>query len=75
MTVRAKFRVEAVKRTTAGYEVDLFPVTSGSTENAQFYKFTPAGSIKLSTVNAEAGAQFEPGDEFYVDFAKAPKPA
>lgn len=71
MSVRAKFKVETVTHNTSGASVQLVPVINGSEENKQFYKYTPAGSIQLSTVNAAAAEQFKPGDEFYVDFTKA----
>jgi len=68
MTVRAKFRVEEKVERPDGFSVKLWPVTGGSPENQQFYKYTPAGSIELSTINAAAAAQFIPGKEVYVDF-------
>jgi hypothetical protein len=71
MSVRAKFKVEAVTNTQGGNEIKLMPVIGGSTENEQFFKFTPYGEIRIGTVNAEAAAQFTPGAEFYVDFTKA----
>jgi hypothetical protein len=72
MTVRAKFTVQEIARTTSGYRIRLSPVTSGSEENQQFYKYTPGGSIELSTINDAAVEQFgSPGDSFYVDFTKA----
>jgi hypothetical protein len=52
-------------------KITLSPVTSGSDENKAFYKWTPGGSIELSTVNTEASKQFDPGKEFYVDFTEA----
>lgn len=72
MTVRAKFRVESVTSSANGTKTaKLFPVTSGSKENAEFYKWTPGGSIDLSTLNEAAAEQFVPGREFYVDFIPA----
>lgn len=71
MSVRAKFKCEVVVSRTNGSEIDLAPVTNGSDENKEFYKYTPGGSIKLSTVNAEAAKQFVPGREYYVDFTPA----
>lgn len=68
MTVRAKFKVESITENVSGYSVYLFPVTSGSKENEQFYKWTPGGKIELTTVNKDAGKQFVPGKEYYVDF-------
>lgn len=71
-TVRAKFKVQSVTKAEGGANrVELRPVTGGSPENEQFYKWTPGGSIDLQTVNEAAAAQFEPGAQFYVDFIKA----
>jgi hypothetical protein len=72
MSVRAKFKVEAVTRRSGEvFNVELWPVTSGSEENAQFYKWTPSGKIELQTINADAAAQFEVGGEYYIDFTRA----
>ena len=70
-TTRAKFRVEEVGQNMSGHYVNLRPVTGGSPENEQFYKYTPCGEIKLGTINAEAAANFAPGKQFYVDFTPA----
>ena len=40
---------------------------SGS-ENSKFWQYTPAGSIRLSLVRAEAVAEFKLGEEMYIDF-------
>jgi hypothetical protein len=71
MTVRAKFKVEEVTHSTNGHAVKLSPVSSGSTENEQFFKWTPWGEIKIGTINADAAAEFTPGKQFYVDFTPA----
>jgi Asp-tRNA(Asn)/Glu-tRNA(Gln) amidotransferase B subunit len=72
MIVRAKFNVSSITRTTGGHTITLSPVTSGSKENESFYKYTPGGSIVLSTINDSAVEAFgNPGDSFYVDFTKA----
>jgi hypothetical protein len=65
--VRAKFICVSVENGT----VNMYPVTSGSKENERFYKYTPAGSLSLSTVNEEALAQFEQGKEYYIDISAA----
>jgi hypothetical protein len=71
MVVRAKFIVQSIARTTSGHQVMLTPVTSGSEENQSFYKYTPSGSINLTTINDAAMEAFgNPGDAFYVDFTK-----
>ena len=71
MSVRAKFIVDSVTRTTNGGAAKLRAVTSGSPENESFFKFTPNGQIDLSIVNDPALAQFVPGRQFYVDFTEA----
>ena len=73
--VRAKFEVHSVtpprENGDDGSEVVLFPVSTGSEENKDFWKYTPAGSIQMTIDNPEAVKQFEPGQEFYVDFTPA----
>lgn len=69
--VRAKFIVENVALREDGGTVYLRPVTSGSDENDQFYKYTPGGSIQLSTLNQDAVNSFVVGAEYYVDFTRA----
>lgn len=72
MSVRAKFKVISITHFDGGSSsVKLTPVSSGSEENRQFYKWTPGGSIELSTINETAVAQFVVGAEVYVDFTKA----
>lgn len=71
MQVRAKFRVHNIKdQDASGAVIELHPVYSSdpSSENAKFFNATPWGSIQLGTVNPAAAAQFNPGQEFYVDF-------
>lgn len=72
MNVRCKFRVHNIDRNPDGTgSVAMTPVYSGSPENEEFFRFTPAGDIKVYTVNAAALAQFDVGKEFYVDFTPA----
>lgn len=40
-------------------------------ENAEFWKYTPSGTIEFDTINAEAAEQFEEGAEYYVDITRA----
>lgn len=72
MSVRAKFKVESITHNEHGAHVKLKPVFNGSKENESFYRYTPGGQIELSTVNAVAAEEFVPGEEFYVDFTRAP---
>lgn len=72
VSVRAKFRVISKTVTeTNGVSVQLQAVSDGSEENKEFFKWTPAGNINLSTINEAAGAEFNLNDSFYVDFIKA----
>ncbi len=71
MSVRAKFKVESILTNKDGGTVKMTPVMSGSPENESFFKWTPWGAIEIGTINQEALAEFNPGDEFYVDFTKA----
>lgn len=80
MTVRAKFYVSEVKQSKNSYggtegdlltTIKLQPVTGNNEENKQFFRWTPAGSIDLGTVNPAVVEQFHIGDEFYIDFIPA----
>lgn len=74
MQVRAKFKCDSRTQMANGLcSVSLTPVHEGSEENKQFWKWTPGGKIDLYTINAEAAAAFEPGEEYYIDFTPAPK--
>lgn len=68
--VRAKFKCGDVvcNADQTEFAIRLDAVTYGSTENEEFFKYTPAGTISLSTINAEAAKHFEIGKEYYVDF-------
>ncbi|MDP3625003.1 MAG: hypothetical protein Q8S12_00285 [Hydrogenophaga sp.] len=69
MTVRAKFKVASVTEQEGGLKTaTLHPVTSGSPENEQFFKWTPSGQIQLGTINPASAEHFVPGRQFYVDF-------
>lgn len=72
MSVRAKFYVTEVAKTTYGGRIKLGVVCRGE-DNKEWASATPSGSIEMTIRNDHALAQFEPGDEFYVDFSQAPK--
>lgn len=42
-------------------------------ENTKFWQASPSGSLNLSCVNLAAAEVFGLGEEFYVDFTRAPK--
>ena len=72
--IRCKFKVEKIVRTEGWntgpdevHEVTMKPVISGSKENKEFFAATPGGELVFSTVNANATAGLNPGDEFYLD--------
>jgi hypothetical protein len=72
VTVRAKFFITSKSEPQEGcFTVELHPVVDGSAENRDFYKWTPAGKIELSTINPEAAGTFEVGKSMYVDFTPA----
>ncbi len=68
--VRAKFMCISKKQDINGFEIIFSPVVSGSPENAEFFKWTPYGELKMGTVNPSAAAEFEPGKEYFLDFTK-----
>lgn len=72
VTVRAKFYVQEVAKTTYGGRVKLQPVCRGE-DNKVWAAATPSGSIEMAIRNDSALAQFSPGDEMYVDFSPAVK--
>lgn len=80
MSVRCKMKVEGIEAAAYGDEgqkggtVRLHPVINGSPENESFYKYTPSGSLILSTINQSAFDQFKLGQEFYVDLIPVDPP-
>lgn len=71
MSVRAKFKVSEITETDQGKAIKLSPVTSGSKENEEFFKWRPYGSITIGTINPAVAEQLTIGKVFYVDFTEA----
>lgn len=69
--VRAKFYVESKTQFRDGYRIKMNPVVSGSAENASFFKYTPSGNLEIGTINPEAAAGLEVGQEYYLDISPA----
>lgn len=69
--VRCKFKCTQKTETTGGFRVTLEPVTCGSQENEQFFKWTPWGKMEFGTINEEAAKQFEVGKEYFIDLSPA----
>jgi hypothetical protein len=67
---RAKFVCDEVATTIHGRTIRMFPVTSGSEENKEFFKWTPSGKLEMGIVNPDV--EFVPGKEYYLDFTEAP---
>jgi hypothetical protein len=58
-----------------GYDLEFVPVSGSkddTAENKTFWKYTPSGSFKFATINAEAAKLFKFGHEYYVTFREAP---
>lgn len=71
MSVRAKFIVDSkTEHKDKYFSITLKPVTCGSEENKEFYKWTPSGLITLDVINTKVSDQFEIGKEYYIDFTK-----
>lgn len=71
LMVRAKFVVENIEDAGEGLKtLSLRAVYGGveGNENTEFWRYTPAGFIQLSTINPAASSQFVLGAEVYVDF-------
>ena len=70
--VRAKFFVRDKRVDSEGLStIVLSAVINGSAENDSFFKYTPAGDMRLGTLNPAAAAEFVEGKEYYVDFTAA----
>lgn len=70
MTTRAKFSCKKIEQTNDTYRVTLEPVSSGSDENRDFFKWTPGGKIELQVVSSQTASQFKEGYDYYVDFTE-----
>ena len=70
--VRAKFICESVENFKFSKTAKLRAVHGTESENADFTKYTPNGTIQISiTEDAPASNVFEPGKNYYVDFTEA----
>jgi hypothetical protein len=69
MSIRAKFQCHSIQKSEDGSAclVRLSAVTTGSAENEQWSKYTPAGDLSLNISNPAAFEQFEQGKEYYLD--------
>jgi|SRR3954462_14794998 hypothetical protein len=80
MKVRLKFFVNTKQEQvySPGQEkmgsVSLAPVSGGSEENKEFWKYTPAGGLNFSSINQSALDALPLGAECYIDIEVVPKP-
>ncbi|HCA7993790.1 TPA: hypothetical protein MX476_000301 [Klebsiella variicola] len=61
MTVRAKFQCNSIQKSqdNSTAVVHLIVVTTGSTENESWSKYTPSGQLQMVISNPAAAEQFE----------------
>ncbi len=71
VTVRSKFRCDSKEKSNDGYHLHFSVVTTGSSENDIFFKWTPSGQLSMGTINEVAAEQFEVGKEYYLDLTPA----
>jgi len=53
---------------------DSYP-PDGSDENNTYARFSPSGRLELTVANPALFGKFEVGEEYYLDFTKAPQPS
>lgn len=69
--VKCKFKCTEKTENINGIAVKMEPVTYGSKENEEFFKYTPYGSLIMGTINKEAANQLEIGKDYYLDITPA----
>jgi len=72
-TIRCRMTVLAKTEHNYGHDVELTAVTATNEETAQYFEATPAGSLKLSLLNAKAAEAIEVGRDYYIDLVPVPK--
>ena len=73
MSVRAKFKCNTITIFEGDSREYSFSPVYGSdgSANAQWSKWTPNGSLKMTISNPECFDKFEVGKEYYLDFTPA----
>lgn len=76
MSVRAKFKVQSIKRVAwspTAVVIQLSPEYDTRTpEDLRYAKTTPSGSIEMTVDNPIASDFLALGKKFYVDFTEVP---
>jgi hypothetical protein len=78
--MRAKMKINHIDKRYDGQETLYFnPVSrsdrypdDGSDENNTYAKFSPSGMLSLTVANPSLLGKFAEGEEYYLDFTKAP---
>lgn len=73
MTVRAKFSCISIHKSldNPSAVVNLSAVTTSSTENETWSKYTPSGQLQMLISNLAVLGQFEQGKEYFIDISPA----
>lgn len=74
MSVIAKFFCAEKTETTSGIRIKMHPVSRGE-ENKTWAAYTPAGTLEMGVLNPAACEAFVVGQEYFLTFELAPKPA
>ncbi len=75
--MRAKFKVVSVERYDGCEVLNLSAVCAnsygpnGESEDNDFARYTPSGSLKMNINNPELLGKFNPEEKYYLDFTKA----
>lgn len=69
MPIKAKFKCNSVTDNGHSKRADLSAVSSEKGDNADYAKYTPAGSLSINIDNGTNAANFfEPQKEYYLTF-------
>jgi hypothetical protein len=69
--MRAKFTVFSETHYSYGsVNYKLNPVTTGSPENEEFFRTTPAGTIEVNIKEGTTPARLKLGADYYIDFTE-----
>lgn len=72
MKVKAKFKCDSVLNYEHAQQVEMSPVHSNDGENADFFKATPWGNLKIGIdKSTPAFGSFVPGKSYYLTLEEA----
>lgn len=81
-TTRCKFRCNSTTNTEYGAVIVKLSAAYPNKaldgyehgEDHAFFSATPQGTLEMTITNPGGAELFQPGDDFYLDITKAPKP-